>query len=159
MEWISIATSHSLSSGSYKGLCFGAFLLLDTIAGIPNNSYSIRWSIDHLLEYTYKSADCWLVLADLLLFPLRHGSFSDSKQVNNLVGHLSHTVILVPFHCWRLSHKTHHTNTANIRKVLLLPSLQWSFWLSSLFPRASDYHLDQIDIAEYEEELLYIYSL
>lgn len=43
-----------------------------------------------------------------------HGSFSQFKWVNNLVGHLSHTPILVPFHGWRISHRTHHANTGNL---------------------------------------------
>ncbi|MGF1458169.1 MAG: fatty acid desaturase [Leptolyngbyaceae cyanobacterium] len=43
-----------------------------------------------------------------------HGSFSKSKWINNLVGHLSHTPILVPFHGWRISHRTHHANTGNL---------------------------------------------
>lgn len=43
-----------------------------------------------------------------------HRSFSKYKWLNNLVGHLAHTPILVPFHGWRLSHRTHHNNTGNI---------------------------------------------
>lgn len=43
-----------------------------------------------------------------------HGSFSRHKWLNNLIGHLSHTPILVPFHGWRISHRTHHSNTGNI---------------------------------------------
>jgi len=43
-----------------------------------------------------------------------HRSFSKYKWLNNLVGHLAHTSILVPFHGWRLSHRTHHNNTGNI---------------------------------------------
>ncbi len=43
-----------------------------------------------------------------------HGSFSRYKWLNNLMGHLSHTPILVPFHGWRISHRTHHKNTGNI---------------------------------------------
>ncbi|MGK7908719.1 MAG: DUF3474 domain-containing protein [Synechococcus sp.] len=43
-----------------------------------------------------------------------HGSFSRHKWLNNLIGHLSHTPILVPFHGWRISHRTHHANTGNI---------------------------------------------
>jgi omega-3 fatty acid desaturase (delta-15 desaturase) len=43
-----------------------------------------------------------------------HGSFSRYRWLNNLIGHLSHTPILVPFHGWRISHRTHHANTANI---------------------------------------------
>ena len=43
-----------------------------------------------------------------------HGSFSRQKWLNNLIGHLAHTPILVPYHGWRISHRTHHQNTANI---------------------------------------------
>jgi omega-3 fatty acid desaturase (delta-15 desaturase) len=43
-----------------------------------------------------------------------HGSFSRYKWLNNLVGHLAHTPILVPYHGWRISHRTHHANTGNI---------------------------------------------
>lgn len=43
-----------------------------------------------------------------------HGSFSRYRWLNNLFGHLSHTPILVPFHGWRISHRTHHANTGNI---------------------------------------------
>lgn len=43
-----------------------------------------------------------------------HGSFSKYKWLNNLVGHLAHTPILVPFHGWRISHRTHHANTGHL---------------------------------------------
>ncbi|MEO1132328.1 MAG: fatty acid desaturase [Cyanobacteria bacterium J06639_1] len=43
-----------------------------------------------------------------------HGSFSRSKKLNHFIGHLTHTVILVPFHGWRISHRTHHANTGSI---------------------------------------------
>jgi acyl-lipid omega-3 desaturase len=45
-----------------------------------------------------------------------HGSFSQMKWLNNLVGHISHSFILVPFHGWRISHRTHHKNTGNADK-------------------------------------------
>lgn len=43
-----------------------------------------------------------------------HSSFSKYKWVNNLIGHLCHIPILVPYHGWRISHRTHHANTGNI---------------------------------------------
>ena len=43
-----------------------------------------------------------------------HGSFSRHKWLNHFIGHLSHTPILVPYHGWRISHRTHHANTGNI---------------------------------------------
>jgi acyl-lipid omega-3 desaturase len=43
-----------------------------------------------------------------------HGSFSKHKWLNNLIGHITHTPILVPFHGWRISHRTHHANTGSV---------------------------------------------
>ena len=43
-----------------------------------------------------------------------HGSFSRYKTLNHFIGHLCHTPILVPYHGWRISHRTHHQNTGNI---------------------------------------------
>ncbi|MBD1931754.1 MULTISPECIES: DUF3474 domain-containing protein [Cyanophyceae] len=43
-----------------------------------------------------------------------HGSFSRKKWLNDLIGHIAHTPILVPYHAWRISHRTHHQNTGNI---------------------------------------------
>ncbi|CAI0461488.1 unnamed protein product [Linum tenue] len=45
-----------------------------------------------------------------------HGSFSDSRMLNNVVGHILHSSILVPYHGWRISHKTHHQNHGNVEK-------------------------------------------
>jgi omega-3 fatty acid desaturase (delta-15 desaturase) len=45
-----------------------------------------------------------------------HGSFSNDKNLNNLVGHLTHSSILVPYHGWRVSHRTHHQNHGHVEK-------------------------------------------
>ncbi|GAV66603.1 FA_desaturase domain-containing protein/DUF3474 domain-containing protein [Cephalotus follicularis] len=43
-----------------------------------------------------------------------HGSFSDSPMLNSLVGHILHSSILVPYHGWRISHRTHHQNHGHV---------------------------------------------
>jgi omega-3 fatty acid desaturase (delta-15 desaturase) len=45
-----------------------------------------------------------------------HESFSHYALLNNLVGNLTNTVILVPFYAWKISHRHHHKNTGNIDK-------------------------------------------
>ncbi|XP_047317350.1 omega-3 fatty acid desaturase, endoplasmic reticulum-like isoform X2 [Impatiens glandulifera] len=45
-----------------------------------------------------------------------HGSFSDSVTLNSVVGHVLHSLILVPYHGWRISHRTHHQNHGNVEK-------------------------------------------
>ncbi len=37
-----------------------------------------------------------------------HGSFSNSKLINGIVGHVTHAPLLVPFYPWAYSHKQHH---------------------------------------------------
>lgn len=43
-----------------------------------------------------------------------HQSFSRYKWLNDLMGHICHTPILVPYHGWRISHRTHHKNTGHL---------------------------------------------
>ncbi|KAL6204411.1 hypothetical protein ACLB2K_021679 [Fragaria x ananassa] len=43
-----------------------------------------------------------------------HGSFSDSRLLNNVVGHFLHSAILVPYNGWRISHRTHHQNHGHV---------------------------------------------
>ena len=40
-----------------------------------------------------------------------HGSFSAYSWVNDIVGTILHSFILVPFYSWKLSHRAHHKNT------------------------------------------------
>lgn len=43
-----------------------------------------------------------------------HGSFSHDHKLNSVVGHLLHSSILVPYHGWRISHRTHHQNHGHV---------------------------------------------
>ncbi|XP_027090211.1 omega-3 fatty acid desaturase, endoplasmic reticulum-like [Coffea arabica] len=45
-----------------------------------------------------------------------HGSFSNNPTLNGFVGHILHSSILVPYHGWRISHRTHHQNHGNVEK-------------------------------------------
>ncbi|KAI8564238.1 hypothetical protein RHMOL_Rhmol03G0166600 [Rhododendron molle] len=43
-----------------------------------------------------------------------HGSFSSNHKLNSVVGHILHSSILVPYHGWRISHRTHHQNHGHV---------------------------------------------
>eukprot|EP01080_Neovahlkampfia_damariscottae_P004650 gene4650-8223_t len=45
-----------------------------------------------------------------------HTNFSNYEFINDLVGHISHTLILVPYHAWRLDHYVHHTKHNNFQE-------------------------------------------
>eukprot|EP00887_Chlorella_sp_A99_P006597 scaffold3.g6597.t1 len=43
-----------------------------------------------------------------------HQSFSANKQLNDLLGNIVHSSIMVPYHGWRISHRTHHANHGHV---------------------------------------------
>ncbi|MED6113314.1 fatty acid desaturase (DSD1) [Stylosanthes scabra] len=45
-----------------------------------------------------------------------HGSFSECATLNSIVGHILHSFILVPYHGWRISHRTHHQNHGHVER-------------------------------------------
>jgi omega-6 fatty acid desaturase (delta-12 desaturase) len=57
-----------------------------------------------------------------------HQAFSPSAAVNNSVGWLLHSALLVPYHSWRISHSKHHKNTCSIEHdEVFAPSPHASF--------------------------------
>lgn len=91
-----------------------AYFFMDL--GIVAALYAIAYTLDSWFFYPL----FWLMQGTMFwaLFVVGHdcghGSFSKLKWLNSLVGHLSHSPILVPYHGWRISHRTHHANTGNI---------------------------------------------
>ena len=55
-----------------------------------------------------------VVLIGGLLLRSGHQSFSNSRKINDLVGNIVHSSILVPYHGWRISHRTHHSNHGHV---------------------------------------------
>lgn len=52
-----------------------------------------------------------------------HGALSKSKTFNHSVGLLIHSLLLVPFHSWRITHSSHHKSTNNLdRDIAFVPS-------------------------------------
>lgn len=90
------------------------YLVLDLtiIAGL----YAIAYTLDSWFFFPF----FWVMQGTMFwaLFVVGHdcghGSFSKYKWLNDFIGHLCHTPILVPYHAWRISHRTHHKNTGNI---------------------------------------------
>ncbi|KAK3042097.1 hypothetical protein RJ639_001799 [Escallonia herrerae] len=95
-----------------------------------------------------------------------HGSFSNNPKLNSVVGHLLHSSILVPYHGWRISHRTHHQNhghvendeswhplsekiykcldpaTRRLRFTLPFPMLAYPFYLWGRSPGKAGSHFD-----------------
>lgn len=51
-----------------------------------------------------------------------HQSFSPSKVLNDTVGFICHTALLVPYFSWKISHGKHHKATGNLeRDMVFIP--------------------------------------
>merc|ERR1712091_4496 len=43
-----------------------------------------------------------------------HGAFSDNKTLQDTVGYILHTALLVPYFSWQRSHAVHHSKTNHV---------------------------------------------
>ncbi|RIA97461.1 delta-12 fatty acid desaturase [Glomus cerebriforme] len=61
-----------------------------------------------------------------------HQAFSPSKKINNTVGFILHSALLVPYHSWRISHSKHHKHTGHVNKdQVFVPKTRSSLGLPS----------------------------
>ncbi len=101
------------------------------IPSVPKSLFYFFWDIGILFFLYYgmlNYAPLWMLplfwfAAGTMMWALfvvghdcGHGSFSHITSLNFLIGHLSHTPLLVPFHGWKVSHRTHHNHTGDIDK-------------------------------------------
>ncbi|KAI9626409.1 hypothetical protein H4Q26_017872 [Puccinia striiformis f. sp. tritici PST-130] len=67
-----------------------------------------------------------------------HQAFSSSKTINNTVGLVLHSFLLVPYHSWRISHAQHHAATCHLtRDQVFVPKTRSARGLPALPENAS----------------------
>lgn len=78
-----------------------------------------------------------------------HGAFSKSKRLNNIMGLIMHSFLLVPFHSWKISHSAHHKSTGNIEKdTAFVPHTRES-WVKKRFgPKAEPENIEFSHLTE-----------
>lgn len=59
-----------------------------------------------------------------------HQSFSPSQALNDSVGWVLHSALLVPYHSWRISHAKHHKNTCSVEHDEVFAAATRSEWAS-----------------------------
>ncbi|CAH2352977.1 putative oleate hydroxylase Fah12p [[Candida] railenensis] len=68
-----------------------------------------------------------------------HGAFSDYQNVNDVVGWVLHSYLIVPYFSWKFSHAKHHKATGHLTKdMVFIPYTKEEFVEKSGFDKVSD---------------------
>lgn len=79
-----------------------------------------------------------------------HGAFSKSKRLNNVMGLVMHSFLLVPYHSWRITHSAHHKATGNIeRDTAFVPDSRQS-WVQRKF--GTEANIDDLKFSHLAED-------
>ena len=93
-------------------------LLYASMIILTEGAWSLHWIPKYLVIYPIywflQGTMMWSVF--VLGHDCGHGSFSRSWLINDIVGNVLHSMILVPYYPWKVSHHHHHKNTGNIDK-------------------------------------------
>lgn len=67
-----------------------------------------------------------------------HGAFSKSKRLNNTMGLLMHSFVLVPYYSWRITHSRHHHATGNMEHDTAFVPQRRDMWIKNNFGKDAD---------------------
>ncbi|ODN81705.1 hypothetical protein L202_02099 [Cryptococcus amylolentus CBS 6039] len=99
-----------------SALVYGAFHI---------DSFLSRFALSNVAFYAAKAAlwsAYWFVTGLfgtgiwVIAHEAGHQAFSSSKDINNGVGWVLHSALLVPYHSWRISHARHHAATGHLTR-------------------------------------------
>lgn len=93
---------------SMTGFLVSYSLYLGSIYGIANSPH---WALSILLLISAGLGGWGL---HCIAHDCGHGSFSNNRTLNTIIGHLSLIPLLYPFHSWRHVHNMHHGSTNNL---------------------------------------------
>jgi omega-3 fatty acid desaturase (delta-15 desaturase) len=90
------------------------FLALDVaiVAGLAAGAYALNAWWAWPLYWVAQGTMFWALF--VVGHDCGHQSFSNNRDLNDFVGHLAHSSILVPYHGWRVSHRQHHGNHGHV---------------------------------------------
>ena len=66
------------------------------------------WPIYWLLQGVYMTG-IWVIAHEC-----GHHAFSDYQIVDDIVGYILHSSLLVPYFIWKITHAKHHLNTGSM---------------------------------------------
>mmetsp|Transcript_9899 Transcript_9899/g.24739 ORF Transcript_9899/g.24739 Transcript_9899/m.24739 type:complete len:375 (-) Transcript_9899:396-1520(-) len=109
--------SYLLADVAVCSLLWVAALYIDTLP-VPT---FVKWALWPLYWFWQGAfgTGIWVVSHEC-----GHGAFSDKAWVNDAVGWVFHSVLLVPYYSWKHTHRRHHQNTGSVaRDEVFVPSV------------------------------------
>ena len=96
---------------------FAFFHILWTPANVPSNIVrAAGWALYTFIQGCFGTG-LWVMAHEC-----GHQSFSPSKTLNDTVGFLCHSALLVPYFSWKISHGKHHKATGHLdRDMVFVP--------------------------------------
>eukprot|EP00854_Cymbomonas_tetramitiformis_P003850 gene3850-4808_t len=117
-EVLGVIPDHCFKRDTLKSLMYAAVSTAITVGlGVAAAMYipmKLAW-LPAWLAYAYAAGTaatgCWVVAHEC-----GHGAFSDNKTIQDTVGYILHTLLLVPYFSWQRSHAVHHSRTNHMEE-------------------------------------------
>lgn len=88
-------------------ICAALFYGATYIDALPTAAQCVLWPVYWFLQGSYLTG-IWVIAHEC-----GHQAYCASETVNNIIGLVLHSALLVPYHSWRISHRKHHSNTGS----------------------------------------------
>ncbi len=123
----------------YHLLCDLALIAsLGYLASFISSSYLPQWASYVLWPLYWAAQGSVMTGLWVLAHECGHQAFSDYEWINNFIGTICHSALLVPYHSWRITHGKHHNNTGSTDndEVFLFDLIKCVLAVLSSFPCA-----------------------
>eukprot|EP01127_Copromyxa_protea_P004892 TRINITY_DN14717_c0_g1_i1.p1 TRINITY_DN14717_c0_g1~~TRINITY_DN14717_c0_g1_i1.p1 ORF type:complete len:398 (-),score=78.13 TRINITY_DN14717_c0_g1_i1:52-1245(-) len=100
-------TAESMKYAVYSGVLFVACFVVGRF--IPYTWWALPLWIAYAIVTGTVGTGVWVVAHEC-----GHGAFSDNKLLQDAVGYVYHTILLVPYFSWQRSHAVHHSRTNSV---------------------------------------------
>ncbi|MEZ6097360.1 MAG: fatty acid desaturase [Pirellulaceae bacterium] len=99
------------TSLKYAGFSLGLTFICAVVGAtcIPIHHYAIPLWIGYALITGTVATGCWVIAHEC-----GHGAFCRRKWLENAIGYIIHSLMLVPYFSWQRSHSIHHARTNHL---------------------------------------------
>ena len=96
-----------------------AITLVDGVTALPFAARAAAWALYWVLA-GWVATGVWIIGHEC-----GHQAFSEYKALNDSVGWVLHSALLLPYHPWRISHAAHHAATNSMEDdAVFVPTLR-----------------------------------